>query len=341
MRQLVRLPNTISKQSLSAKTVQADIKIRYGRPYHGGAWKVAYADFVTAMMAFFLLLWLLNVTTDEQKNAISNYFDPAQPKIATNVSGAGGVLGGTSVSEEGAMTQNTQPIQNLRTQNAFVDNTKKTEEELTDEELEEEIKKREERRFDQAEAELKQAIQETPGLQELQQHLKIDQTPEGLRIQIVDKEGEPMFPIGSARMFSKTEKLLELVSGVIRKLPNRISVKGHTDSIPYRNANGYSNWELSADRANASRRLLNEKGIHEGRFFTVVGKSATEPLLPEDPRNAQNRRISIILLRDSIVRQALQNSGVAPGKPTLEEEENSDSRLINTPSLSPGKERFP
>lgn len=302
--------------------------------HHGGAWKVAYADFVTAMMAFFLLLWLLNVTTDEQKYAISNYFDPAQPKIATNVSGAGGILGGTSISREGAMTQNTQPIPNRRTESASPDfqNQKK---ELTDEELAEEIKRREDEQFAQAEAELTQALQESPDLSELQKHLQIDQTPEGLRIQIIDREGEPMFPLGSAQMYEKTEKLHKLIARVINKMPNQISVKGHTDSLPYRGDGSYSNWELSADRANASRRALNHYGVNSKRIFTVVGKAATEPLITEDPTDPRNRRIGIILLRDSIVKEARRNAG-------MEESESQNSSLrLNNPALTPGKRQFP
>lgn len=311
--------------------------VKGGGGHHGGAWKVAYADFVTAMMAFFLLLWLLNVTTDEQKNAISNYFDPAQPKIATNVSGAGGILGGTSVSAEGAMTQNTQSIQNKRTEFPGVEGTTdKKSGSLSDEELEEEIRRREEQRFQEAEAELKQALQETPELEDLQKHLQIDQTPEGLRIQIVDQEGEPMFPSGSAKMFDKTKNLLSLVSRVVRKLPNKLSIKGHTDAVPYRGGGNYTNWELSADRANASRRVLSENDIPDDRVFTVVGKAATESLLVDDPRNPQNRRISIILLRDSIVRQALLNSGVDP-----DEQTRPDSELLQDPRLTPGRRQFP
>lgn len=301
--------------------------------HHGGAWKVAYADFVTAMMAFFLLMWLLNVTTDEQKNAISNYFDPTHPKISEQASGAGGILGGQSLSREGAMTQTTQPVQQQRTEQTFVNDD--TGAERGRKELEEEIRERENRRFEQAEAELKQAIQETPELKDLQEHLQIDRTPEGLRIQIIDREGKPMFPIGSARMFDKTKILLEAVSEVVMKLPNKISVKGHTDAIPYRGSGDYTNWELSADRANASRKVLMDKGVPQDRIFTVVGKAATEPLIEEDPRDPRNRRIGIILLRDSIVKQALRNAGIQNF------EERIESERIEEPRQTPGRRQFP
>lgn len=318
--------NEDEKQPIIIKKVK---KVEGG--HHGGAWKVAYADFVTAMMAFFLLLWLLNVTTDEQKNAISNYFDPAQPKIATNVSGAGGILGGTSLSTEGAMTQNTQPVQARRTQFQAVNA-----EDLSDQELEEEIERREEQRFAQAETELKQALEQNPDLQGLEKHLQIDQTPEGLRIQVVDREGEPMFALGSANMLDKTEQLLATVSRVVSKLPNKISIKGHTDAIPYRGDGSYTNWELSADRANASRQVLVENDIPRDRIFSVSGKAATEPLIQDDPRDPRNRRISIILMRDSIVRQSLRNSGINP-----DEQPRPDSQYLEDPSLTPGKRQFP
>ena len=318
--------NEDEKQPIIIKKVK---KVEGG--HHGGAWKVAYADFVTAMMAFFLLLWLLNVTTDEQKNAISNYFDPAQPKIATNVSGAGGILGGTSLSREGAMTQNTQPVQARRTQFQAVNA-----EDLSDQELEEEIRRREEQRFADAEKELKQALEEDPDLQGLEKHLQIDQTPEGLRIQVVDREGEPMFALGSAEMLDKTEKLLATVSRVVSKLPNKISIKGHTDAIPYRGDGSYTNWELSADRANASRQVLVNNDIPRDRVYSVSGKAATEPLIQEDPRDPRNRRISIILMRDSIVRQSLRNSGINP-----DDARRPDSQYLEDPSLTPGKRQFP
>ena len=144
-----------------------------------------------------------------------------------------------------------------------------------------------------------------------------------------------MFPIGSARMFNKTKKLLELVSDAIQKLPNQISVKGHTDAIPYSGNGDYTNWELSADRANASRRILTDKGVPRDRIFTVVGKAATEPFITENPKDPKNRRIGIILLRDSIVRQALQNAGIS------QKDERLESERIQQPSQTPGKRQFP
>ena len=272
-----------------------------GGGHHGGAWKVAYADFVTAMMAFFLLLWLLNVTTKEQKEGIANFFDPT-PKIATNLSGANGMLGGLSISKDGAMATNVQEMAPREEEQPSMQNQN-----ITDAEYEAEVKKREEENFKKAEAAIQEAMKQNPELQELEKNLKMDMTPEGLRIQIVDSDGKPMFPSGSSQMYERTEKLIAKVSEVIRKMPNEISVRGHTDSVPYSKGNAYGNWELSADRANASRRVLVASGVPEDKINNVLGKADKDHLVGDKPNDAQNRRISIILLRQELVTQVGAN----------------------------------
>ncbi len=129
------------------------------------------------------------------------------------------------------------------------------------------------------------------------QSLIIDNTPEGMRIQIVDQEGLAMFPSGGSNMYLHTKRVLELVAKVIVAMPQKIKVSGHTDATKFITLTGYSNWELSADRANASRRALHDLGVPESRFSRVVGLAATEPLLADDPKNPRNRRLSLILLR--------------------------------------------
>lgn len=276
---------------------------RGGGGHHGGAWKVAYADFVTAMMAFFLLLWLLNVTTEEQKQGIAEYFDP-NPKIAVvTTSGANGMLGGLSVSSEGAMVKDMQTMSPQQNTPAL----RPGQEKLTDEQLKEEIRKREEENFKKAEAALKKEMESTEELKELQKNVMMDMTLEGLRIQIVDQEGKPMFPSGSAEMYDRTKNLLKKVSEVIRKMPNEISVRGHTDGVPYSKGNSYGNWELSADRANSSRRVLVEAGFPEKRVNNVLGKADKDHMIADQPNDARNRRISIILLREELVTQVGAN----------------------------------
>ncbi len=342
----------------------------HGHGHHGGAWKVAYADFVTAMMAFFLLLWLLNTTTDEQRGGIADYFNPAA--IAHNASGAGGVLGGTTVATPGPMSSPSSPTstfdalpgrpeaaedsdtmddgssEDISAETQLGESEQPAEEkffnsnrpasneelefirnardlsdeeveflleaggyseeqvaylreaqEIGDEELDAALAEREQRQFEQAEAALRQAIQSVPELADLSDSLIIDQTPEGLRIQIVDQERLSMFPIGSAEMFDRTKQLIGLVSQAITDLPNQVSVKGHTDSTPFVSGASSDNWELSTDRANASRRALIETGLSRDRIADVVGKADTDHLFPEDPNSPRNRRISIILLREA------------------------------------------
>ncbi|MFH1157820.1 MAG: flagellar motor protein MotB [Pseudomonadota bacterium] len=257
-----------------------------GGAHHGGSWKVAYADFVTAMMAFFLLLWLLSVTTDEQKKMIASYFAPTDPRISENTSGSGGVLGGTTLAAEEAMSESVPDSLN-----------EETDRQKTDEELD----RQDDMAFKASEEELRQALESVPEMQELSRHLLIDMTPEGLRIQIVDQEGKPMFPLGSAVPMPPAVKLLTLIAGVIKPLPNKISVRGHTDSKKYGSFAAYTNWELSADRSNASRRVLLAAGLDTMRIEDVQGKADREPLVPTELDSPRNRRISILLLKQSLV----------------------------------------
>ena len=272
-------------------------KVRKSRPHshYGGAWKVAYADFVTAMMAFFLLLWLLNVTTDEQRKGIADYFSPNL--VSDSRSGADGVLGGQTILTDGAMRSDHAPP------NLVIDLPRLGETEFDPEELSEEaarlLAEQEETRFQDAESALRQAIQDVPDLNQLAENLIIDRTPDGMRIQIVDRERLSMFPLGSSEMLEHTEKLMILVAEAIRRLPNKIAITGHTDATPYLRQGGFSNWELSADRANASRRALLAAGLPENRIASVIGKADEEPLLTEDPTSPRNRRISIVLLHET------------------------------------------
>lgn len=283
-----------------------------GGGHHGGAWKVAYADFVTAMMAFFLLLWLLNVTTDEQKSAISAYFSPADPRVSESVSGSGGVMGGTALSPDGAMTSDQTPV--IAQQAPPASGIGR---EGSDADAEEVGLDREDASaFRKTEEELRQAIESVPELQQFAENLLIDQTPEGLRIQIVDQEGKPMFPLGGTEPLPPARKLMLLIADVIQGMPNKISIRGHTDSIPFGKKNNYTNWELSADRANASRRVLLEGGLDIERIENVQGKADREHLVPDQPNSARNRRISIILLKQSLVKglkkSSRSGSGSAP-----------------------------
>ncbi|MDD3021163.1 MAG: flagellar motor protein MotB [Alphaproteobacteria bacterium] len=286
--------------------------IKGGGGHHGGAWKVAYADFVTAMMAFFLLMWLLNATTEEQRQGISEYFDPTPMEVSSSTSGAGGVMGGLTVSTVGARSSDVQPI--VHNDNPPSPNVKMQidPEQLEKEQLQAELQKRENAEFEQVKEKIQESIQASD-LKDLAKNLMVDMTPEGLRIQIVDQNGESMFPSGSAKPYEKTVKLIDMVADIIKTMPNQISVRGHTDSIPYSKGADYTNWELSADRANSSRRVLLDAGIEAKKLSNVVGKSDTEHLKPETPNDPQNRRISIILLRESLTKPATGKSAASGG----------------------------
>jgi chemotaxis protein MotB len=261
---------------------------RVAHAHHGGAWKVAYADFVTAMMAFFLLLWLLNAVSKEQLEGISDYFAPISTRTST--SGGGGLLAGKTVAKKGVfetdMSHGTSAVRERPSSG-----------EMSEEDIDELLRAREEEQFHDAERQLRQAIAESPELQGLAKSLLVDNTPEGLRIQIIDQEGLPMFPRGEAEMYPHTREALELVAKVVQRMPQDIDISGHTDATRFQNDNGYSNWELSADRANAARRTLLQFGIPETRISRVAGRAATEPLLAKDPDAPGNRRLSVVLLR--------------------------------------------
>ena len=319
-----------------------------GGGHHGGAWKVAYADFVTAMMAFFLLLWLLNVTTDEAKNAIANYFDPTHPELSNAVSGSGGVLGGLTVTTEGAMAQMTQPVTAPRASGATrtavkagqtgVENPEYSEGEL--EKLKEEFEKEEAQRFEEAKKEIEEAIKDDPELQELMKNVMMDITPEGLRIQIIDQEGRPMFASGSAEMYDYTRKLMSKVAEVILKMPNDVSVRGHTDSVPYGPGAKYTNWELSADRANSTRRILQEGNVPEARLTNIMGKADREHLVVDNPKDPRNRRISIILLKETL-EEAFERGAFKDKVKAGSQVEQDIKKQIETYKKSQGAVQFP
>ncbi len=314
------------------ETLKIDI-IELPYAHHGGAWKVAYADFVTAMMAFFLLMWLLNVTTQEQKDLISEYFNPSHPQVSDSKSGAGGVMGGLTMSPEGAMASDKNPLIPLQ-----VNQQRKRggEEKSKVNQIKE---KAEQKRFEKAAAKIKRAIQENPKLLKLKDNIIIDITPEGLRIQIVDQDDESMFPSGSAKMFEKTKDLLTEITQIVLEMPNEVSIRGHTDAVRYAPGAEYTNWELSADRANASRRVMLDAAMPAERLNNVMGKAETEPLIVDNPLDPRNRRITLILLKESITSPAPENDESDDGDfITIPDEPEGP---INPYRKTPGTVEFP
>jgi chemotaxis protein MotB len=274
-----------------------------GGGHHGGAWKVAYADFVTAMMAFFLLMWLINTTDPEQKRGIAEYFAPAS--VSETTSGSGGILGGTALGDDGPKSSGSQSVlQELAPEAPATDQTGPSSNlsSASDAALQAEIQKREAAEFASAAESLRQAMQSMPELAELSKQLIVDQTPEGLRIQLVDQEGRSMFDNNSARPNARAQVLLRAVAKVINQLPNRISITGHTSATAGSNrASAPADWSLSSERANGSRLVLQSAGVDPDRVYSVAGKAGSDPLYPDDPTLAGNRRIAIVLLREAPV----------------------------------------
>jgi chemotaxis protein MotB len=300
----------------AATVIIKKVKAHAHVAHHGGAWKVAYADFVTAMMSFFLLLWLLNVTTDVQKRGIADYFEPTIS--SQSQSGAGGVLGGMTIGSPGSqsipLSQPAMQIARMALRQpdegddgneggaAATDPNQENEPQakpIDENTLEKQFAEREEKRFEAAEKAVREAMKDVPELAKLADNLIIDNTPEGLRIQLVDQDKQPMFPLGSAEMLDPAKKLIALVAQAVHRLPNKISISGHTDSTTYPMGGKYSNWELSSDRANASRREFIADGVAAERVARVSGLADGDPLVPKDPASPRNRRISIVLLREA------------------------------------------
>ena len=343
--------------------------------HHGVAWKVAYADFVTAMMAFFLLMWLINATTEEQRRGLADYFAPVNA-LARSMSGSGAPFGGKTPYEQGAMVSDlgsqaalpgkssapagdpseeglssptpalvpedvrgrageqasaagnareatdaegehapgggvapksaetpsrqeflasagtgARPPPNARIPDARAPDVRT----IDTASLQAELARRERAAFAAAATQLRQAVAADPQLASLARQLAIDITPEGLRIQLLDEDQRPMFATGSAEPNERARLLLQKIAPVLAKLPQPIAIAGHTDAAPYK-GKGRTNWELSSDRAGATRRLLTEDGVPDPRFREVTGRADRELLLPADPLAAANRRIAILVM---------------------------------------------
>jgi len=273
--------------------------------HHGGAWKVAYADFVTAMMAFFLVLWLMAATSKPERAAISEYFRNPSPLSGSSATPAPGMAGpggaSTSMIKLGGATDVSRGNSNDPFQN---------QQEAVPTPVQE--REREKQRLEALKQELQEAISQSQALEPFKDQLLLDITPEGLRIQIVDQQNRPMFDLGSARLMPYTQSILQELSHFIGQVPNRISLTGHTDTTAYSTRLGYSNWELSADRANAARRTLLEAGMDEAKVARVVGLSSSVLFDKANPQNPINRRISIVVMTSEAEAAALNETGTLP-----------------------------
>jgi chemotaxis protein MotB len=259
-----------------------------GHAAHGGAWKIAYADFVTAMMAFFLLMWLLGSTTDGDKKGIADYF---QSPLKVALFGGSGSGDSSHVIKGGGedLTRSTGQVKN-----GEVPADRKT---INLKALRQEQRRAEISRLEQLMQQVKDKIAANPALAASSHQIKLDMTHEGLRIQIVDEFDRPMFESGSAVVQTHMREILRTIGTVLAEVPNRITIEGHTDAANFGGQDrGYSNWELSADRANASRRELMAGGLPPDHMLRVQGLASSRPYDEQDPRAPGNRRISLIVM---------------------------------------------
>jgi chemotaxis protein MotB len=248
-----------------------------GHGHHGGAWKLAYADFVTAMMAFFLLMWLLGSTDEKTRIGISEYFQ--DPYKATLI-------------DKGQIA---------------------TLEVITPTEIDRQAEKYDLMQLEMLKKKIQDMINANSKLSEVKEQIKLETTPEGLRIQIIDNKNMPMFKLASSETEPEIRLILRELAPVINKLPNKITINGHTDARPFPvNRTGYTNWELSSDRANAARYELNQGGLAEAKILRVTGLSDSIPYNPGDPDDPMNRRISIIVMNKKTEQHVFQEAGTKP-----------------------------
>ncbi len=268
--------------------------------HHGGAWKVAYADFATAMMAFFMLLWLLTVSDKVTLNGVADYFTPSNATMS-NSSGSGQILAGTAMESQGAKSQGSMSTTPLGSANKAPQSPKSDPKETEDNSgspWQSTMPTQPDAQMLKAEEDVRTAIELSAALQSHLDQLVMEQTPEGLRIHLVDKQGRPMFRAASAELTPYAALLVRKVGETAASMKNRVVIEGHTDMAG--NA-AYANWDLSSDRANAARRIIQSSGVPEDHLAAVAGKAASDPMYPNQPDRVENRRITVLLLREAPV----------------------------------------
>ena len=276
---------------------------------HGGAWKIALADMMTAMMAFFLLMWLLGASNADQRKSVADYFKPTSQSNVTmgKLAGSDGMLGGSSVIDtdgfpfqakqtnmlnmvtprsQGGPTENDPSPQGADSKESGQDGDpgKKGKEAAN------------QANFDKMEKEIKEAMAKNPKLDNLKDQVQFARDKDGLRIEIIDKADFAMFGLGSTNMTPRAQALLAEVGKTLASMPNKVAIRGHTDSVKFANTDGKNNWALSAERAEETRKIIEKKGIPDSRFAKIEGVADTAPYNPNDPKDPRNRRISITVM---------------------------------------------
>jgi chemotaxis protein MotB len=325
-------------------------KRKGGHGHHGGAWKVAYADFVTAMMAFFMVMWLVAAVSKEQRAAIFDYFknpsmEPGKSaKPAPGQMGPGGAStspinmhGGLdamrpAVTKQRDIGGTAAPI--LSRNDAAQDGASKIktpDHSMNPEDIATAAKEAEHKQLESLMAQLREAVDKSQALEPFKDQLLLDITPEGVRIQIVDAQNRPMFDVGSAHLRDYTTAILRELAPYLDSVPNRISLTGHTDVRPYPSNNGYTNWELSADRANAARRALVAGGLPDEKISRVVGLSSSVLFNKAEPQNPINRRISIVVMTKQAEQAALATDVASADTPA----ESTPAAPAGAPEAAP------
>jgi chemotaxis protein MotB len=263
--------------------------------HHGGAWKIAYADFVTAMMAFFLLMWLLGSTAEGDRQGIAEYF---QTPLRVAMAGGSGSGDASSVIQGGGEDLTRSAGQVRRADEPAKRQT------INLQAARAELARREAERLEGLKQRFEQAMQSNEKLSQFKNQIRLEITAEGLQVTVIDEQNRAMFDTGGATVKDYTRDVMRAIGGLLNDVDNAISLAGHTDAVPYAGGErGYSNWELSADRANASRRELVAGGMRENKILRVVGLGSSLPLDVTDPLNPMNRRISLVVLNDKTERQ--------------------------------------
>lgn len=299
-----------------------------GAASHGGAWKIAYADFVTAMMAFFLLMWLLGSTAKGDLEGIAEFF---QNPLKLASSGGSGVGDASSIIKGGGkdLTRSSGQVKQ--------GDIEAEQKRLSIKEKKLEFERRERQALEQLKGRIEKLIEDSPQLRQFKNQLLLDITTEGLRIQIVDEQNRPMFDLASDQLKPYTQDILREIGAVLNEVPNRLSLAGHTDAAQFSGgAKGFSNWELSANRANSSRREMVVGGLDDHKVLRVVGLSSSVLFDPNDPLNPVNRRISIVVLNKRTEMAILQEDG-PESELDAEEELPPAEQLV--PAAAPGLAR--
>ncbi len=280
---------------------------------HGGAWKIALADMMTAMMAFFLLMWLLGATTEDQRKSIAEYFQPTSHSNITTgkLAGSDGMFGGRSIidpdgfpysaKQTALMEMLTPRSQGGPTENDPAPNS----EERSDPTSMSEVQKKQlaepadQANFEKLAQQVRESLATNPTLQNLKDQVQFSREKEGLRIEIIDKADFAMFGLGTTGMTPKAQSLVKEVAKSLQGLDNKLAIRGHTDSVAFANSDGRNNWSLSAERAESTRKMLEAQGVKTERFAKIEGVADTAPYNPNDPKDPRNRRISVtVMYRD-------------------------------------------